>query len=475
MRRHVIPQLAAFVLTAPFAPAAAAAVDPDAPPEVLTSVVSVIDSGINPYHEEFRWDDEAAFEHPSTYLDGYPEDAIAVELSLDEPDYWTAVRKDCELWRSLENDQLYYFPGTRIIGGISFGVSDLIDCDEEEPPGGRVLDDHGHGTMTASRAAAASYGACGDCLVVAIQNPLSVNFLDPGSSAQPAIDSIRWAADNATWIDAQSNSWGPLVSGWEPTGMSGLVTSNPELVRAVEETAQAHLGFWASGNGAAFRGGVLGHPTVLSPHLTPSAISVGGMDSGQVNTWPGFPPHVVSDSCDSWAAEHRSTNASDEDVGGGTSAATPFVAGGAARILLAARAILDDTGTGVHDGVVAEGEPGLAASGPLADGVFTLAEWKEVVFKTATPRPERQHEDGAVCDSVLDAPYQTTPLQWSDVPEDAPAYVFIGYGAVDAPALGLAFEVLRGDQALPDRSAEDAYFAADHDTREMLFDVWGGP
>lgn len=283
---------------------------------------------------------------------------------------------------------------------------------------------------------------------------------------------IEWAADNSGWIDAQSNSWGPVVPAWEPTGAAGLFTANPTLVKAVEEVSSAHLAFWASGNGAAFRGGVVGHPTPLAAHFAPSAIIVGGHDSGYVNTWPGFPAHVVSDSCSSWAAYHNETRKSDETVGSGTSAATPFAAGGAVSILLEARSILGDDETGVHKGIVARGPRGKVKKGPLADGKFTLEEWREVAFKTATPRPEGQYQDGPPCDP---GPYAPTPIQWSQVPEDYPEYLHIGYGAVDSNALMLASKVLRGKKPMPDRSETDEFFARDRQLRETTYPIFSGP
>jgi len=445
-----------------------------AAPAGTDAVVAVVDTGINPYHKQFRDDSERAYQHPSTYIEGYPEDAIRFDLNLDDPDYWAAVRSDCEEWRQVENGKLYWFPGTKIIGGVSVGnIAGMGACTAQQPAGGKILDTGGHGTMTASRTAGNTYGACRECRVVAVQFPTSIPLINPASSTGPAVQAIRFAADNAAWIDAQSNSWGPFAPLWDPTGTAGLLTANPEIVRAVEETAQKHAAFWASGNGAAFRGGVAGHPTLLAPHMTPSAIIVGGMDSGYVNTWPGFPPHVISDSCDSWAAQHRTTTGENGSVGGGTSGATPFAAGGAARILMEARGILGDTRTGVEDDVVAEGPAGLVASGPLADGELTLAEWKDLVFKTATARPVRQFEDGNVCDQPLDAPYNTTPLKWASLPKDVPAVLYIGYGAVDDQSQRRAFQVLHAERDMPDRTVEDAYFTADKAAREVLLNVWG--
>jgi hypothetical protein len=437
------------------------------------AVVALIDTGINPYHATFRDGSERSLEHPSTYIPGYPADAIALPITLTEPNWVAAVKKDCELWKTVQPGQLYWFPGTKIVGAYSVAASVTPSCTTIATRGTEILDYGGHGTMTASRMGSVEYGACHECLIVSVQDPLTINLTNPSSDTPRVIKAIRWAADNASWIDAQSNSWGPFVPGWDPTGTSGLLMGNPALVRAVEEVSQKHAAYWASGNGALFRFGVLGHPTILAAHFAPSAIMVGGMDSGYVNTWPGFSPHVISDSCNSWAAHNDSTSDSAENVGGGTSGATPFAAGGAARLLMEARAILGDLGTGVENGIVAQGPPGLVPSGPLADGVFTVAEWKTVVFKTATRRPKRQYEDGSVCSGgVL---YDATPIKWEDIPDAYPEFVQIGYGAVDGDARRLGISVLRGTSAMPDRTLTDAYFALDAQARAALHQVFRLP
>jgi subtilisin family serine protease len=432
------------------------------------AVVALIDSGINPYHVTFRDSSPLAKKHPSTYIPGYPKDAEALRLTLDAPDLPAALKADCErVWQKVETGKLYWFPGTKIIGGITFQEKVGNPC--ALSGGGSIIDINGHGTMTASRATSFEFGACKECRVVSIQ------FSASALNTKDALDSITWAADNADWIDAQSNSWGPFAPLWEPTG-STLFTAGPQLVRAVEATAQKHLAFWASGNGAAFRGGGVGHPTVLSPHLTPSAIMVGGVDSGYVNTWPGFPGHVVSDSCNCWAAHNDSIDKSDEKVGSGTSSATPFAAGGAVYELFRARAILGETGTGVEDGVVARGPKGLVPSGPLADGEFTLEEWKRLVFVSATERPEAQYEDGPPCDAVDGTVlYMATPVRWMQVPEQYPEYLHIGYGAVDRPAMKLAVEIMMGKTEVPNRTDTDEFFAYDRQVRETTYGVLSRP
>ena len=451
--------------TAAVMPASASAAD---------AVVGLLDTGINPYHQVFRDTSARAYQYPGTYLPGYPADAQQLNLTLDAPNWKTAVKTDCALWRSLKPGQLYWIPGTRIVGAISFTPANTLKCSTGTLTGDSiVLDNQGHGTMTASRAASSAYGACRTCLIVSAQFPTTVDLADPGSSLPPALAGIEWLGKNSTWIDAESHSWGPLVFGsWEPTGQAGVVTGNPQLARDAEASAKKHLAFWASGNGLGGREGLLGvPPTEMAAQHSPSVIPVGGEDSGYVTLWSGLPPLVVSDVCASWGAISNSMDQSGDSVGSGTSAATPFAAGGSAQLLLEARTILGDPSTGVHDGVVAQGPAGLVPSGPLADGVLTLAEWKDLLLKTASPRPKGQFEDGPPCDTTA-APYNPEPVKWADVPAGFPEYLDIGYGAVDAEQRDLAYKVLRGEAPMPDRSQTDAFFAADGQARSGLHTVY---
>jgi hypothetical protein len=193
-----------------------------------------------------------------------------------------------------------------------------------------------------------------------------------------------------------------------------------------------------------------------------------------VNTWPGFPPHLAADSCSSWAAYPTEIEKSEENVGGGTSAATPFAAGGAVRILLEARTLLRDTSTGIDGGVVAQGPARGITKGPLADGKFTLEEWRRALYTTATPRPKGQHEDGPPC-GPLDTPYNATPIKWTDVPDGYPEYLHIGYGAIDSDSMKLSVDVLRGAKEMPDRAQTDQYFEQDAAARAALYEVWSKP
>ena len=424
-----------------------------------TAVIGIIDSGINPYHVVFRDDSPLAREHPSTYIPGFPRDAEALRITLDAKDYPTAVAADCKLWASVKPGELYWFPGTKIVGAITFDESSGFDCDDTNFTNGHIIDGVGHGTMVASRAAATGYGACPACRIVSIQG------FAPG---------VEWAARNADWIDVQSNSWGPIVPAWLPADDGLNLLGSPGFVRTVETAAKKHLSFWATGNGIGTRGGVLGHPTILDPRMTPSIVMVGGHDSGYVNTWPGFPPHLVADSCNSWAAYRDKIKESDDTVGSGTSSATPYAAGSAAQILLEARRLLGDTDTGIERGIAAQGSTNL--EGSLADGRLRLSELKELLFKTATPRPKGDRTDGSMCGPVEGLVlYSSTPVRWEDVPDGYPEYLHIGYGATDSAARQLAVDVLAGDKELPDRAATDRFFEADGVARSALHEVFRGP
>ncbi|MGI8407701.1 MAG: hypothetical protein ACR2L3_04250, partial [Actinomycetota bacterium] len=133
-----------------------------------------------------------------------------------------------------------------------------------------------------------------------------------------------------------------------------------------------------------------------------------------------------------------------------------------------------EEGTGVKEGVVARGPAGLVKSGPLADGEFTLVEWKRLVMVSATQRPEAQYEDGPPCEYAR-APYSATPVRWTDVPEQYPEYLHIGYGAVDRPAMALAAEILLGKMEMPDRTETDEFFEYDRQLREATYAVFSRP
>ncbi|MDQ3941436.1 MAG: S8 family peptidase, partial [Actinomycetota bacterium] len=211
--RGVVAALTAAALMVPLLPASASPVWLlDAPRRSdATAIVALIDTGINPYSIAFRDRSARAYNHPSTYIPGFPKDATALRLHLDVP-YEEAMKADAKTWALLRRGQLYWIPGTRIVGAISFGSGGTNCPVVSVPPANAlqtgcketvVLDDHGHGTMTASRAAGAPNSLAPTARIVMIEG------LGGGS--------VEWAAEQG-WIDVQSNSWLSLVPPPLPSG-----------------------------------------------------------------------------------------------------------------------------------------------------------------------------------------------------------------------------------------------------------------
>src|SRR5579884_2982972 len=116
-------------------------------------VIALVDTGINPYNVVFRDRSALAQRYPGSYLPGYPKNVPALRLTLDAPSYADALRADCDrVWKHVKVGQLYWIPGTKIVGAISFNPSLEVAC--AGMASSVILDSAGHGTMTASRAVA---------------------------------------------------------------------------------------------------------------------------------------------------------------------------------------------------------------------------------------------------------------------------------------------------------------------------------
>jgi hypothetical protein len=485
----VLPLRAAAVLTvvalALAAPAPAFAADPGAPP-LPKAVVAHIDTGINPYHEAFRDTGPLAYVHPSVYIPGYPADAPALRLTLDADTWQESFEADRAIWEDLRarrNEiagQVFWIPGTKIIAATHLGAGGVY-C-----PAGQdtlqpapyvvhncvdypILDDHGHGTMTASRMGGIGASQCPECRVVSIE----------GLGDR----SVKFAADLG-FVDVQTNSWGYLVP--HPVIWALDYAFELEIRKNLEEAAQRHLVYFGSGNGVGFFLGFATWPTQIAPTLVKGALWAGAHDNGKVTAWSGAPPHLVADGFKGLAAGNRSLSGVEATpFACCTSAASPYAASVGAKIVLEARRILRDGRVGVHDGVVAQGDPARApASGPLADGQLTLDELRVLVKHSAQARPAEGEHDGEVhwfgrlgTPQVL--PYGpgdnafcngcwTMPVNWTSIPADAPAYPLIGYGAANEFSLATARAVLRGGTTAPDRSDVDEFFEREGEVRDLI-------
>ena len=449
------------------------------PPPPGITVIALIDDGINPYNIAFRDRSALAQQHPSTYIPGYPRNAIALRLTLDVP-YDVAMRRDAKVWASIKPKTLYWIPGTKIVGAITFGAGGTNCPVVPIPPANAlnrtacvehpILDDYGHGTMTASRAAGTPHSLAPSARIVEIE----------GLGA----DSLNWASSRG-WIDVNSNSWvdlvPPPVNSVAPESLFG-----PSVSIAFENAVHRMFVLAASGNGTAFSQGLAPTPTYLLSTAPPGVVLVGGHDNGKWTLWAGAPPHVVADAYAGWAAISTSSTAIRPDpIACCTSAAAPYAAGGAAAIIREARILLHATGTGVHGGVIARGRAGLVKHGPLADGVFTLDELRQVFMETAEARPALGRDDGNIHwagdpRAPEPMPYgigsnpfcqlcTTTPVGWTQIPADAPAYPLIGYGAINERSLAFAVNVLRGRAPMPVRPQEDMAYDVDQALRMAIF------
>jgi hypothetical protein len=416
------------------------------------TVVGINDSGLNPYHLEFSADtypdpDVLALtnnfrRHPSDYIPGYPKDTPAIRMTLGKG-YFPA--EDADLWSlkdaahpyGLEFGKLYWIPGTKIIGATQPGPLSCSNC----ATGAHViLDDDGHGSGSSSVSVGNRYGYCPTCLIV----------IEKGLNADPA------AA--LPWVDIQSNSWGPLanVPLDLPTQLSG---GDPgRTTRLAVERGQTVL--FASGNGAANAFDV-----PISTYGTSNTgpdwnVVVGAIrrDNQRAIVGDGTPAHLSS-----WGDGNLpsacGTGTVSQCAFGGTSAATPYTAGVFGNVLTQVRRSIGDNNVGQRPGqVVAQGTP--TGTTYLADGKLTRAELREAVLKTAFPLNQDNAQSIPILPYPLTAPYQ------GDI-----NVVFEGYGAATPNSAKRAIDVLLGKMPLPNREAEDRWFAIDRQIRDS---IWGG-
>lgn len=445
-------------------------------------VAAVLDTGINPYHVQFRDNSALARRHPSTYIDGYPTNAEALNLTLDAPDYETAVLADCAQWQKVQLGKLYWIPGTRIVGAITFRGERPNPCVRGDLPW-RILDRQAHGTMVASRMAGATTSVCPECRIVAVQS-YDFDWIDTYKEelfVAESGDHSVWVA-NQSWIDLQSNSWGHLLHGY---------LTHPQERAKIVYVAERHPTFFAGGNGFYGSFGVAGHPAWWeNASGVESVIQVGAHDNGQPTMWSATMSHVVADGLATPVAANDSLDGFHPFMGGGTSGSTPFAAGVMARIVLESRRAVNDTGNGVRQGnlVVAAPSAKLPNTGPLKDGKLSMMETKLVYFHAANARPvEEQPFDGEkysqVCDPLTGrffheteafigphfcTVFLTAPLSWQQIPPQLPAYYFVGYGQVGGLTVTPAMSVVLGKMPLPSRPVEDDFFSLDATVRSLF-------
>lgn len=424
-----------------------------------TVVIAIVDSGINPYHDEFSKDTYPGGldldQDPADYLEGYPENAQALNRSLNTS-YSKAV--DADDWDGVEKETLYWIPGTKIVGAYDADAPTGTGSDDPTP----LLDDDGHGTGSASVAAGNALGSCEGCLLVVVEG----------------LQGYHWAIQQP-WIDIVSNSWARLANVGTPSGSTeaspaalfgfddGTESAN---LRAAVTRGQTVLFAAGNGNANLF---LTPQQTYTSPYTGPDwTITVGatwafdGTDNCDCSSEEGSaltsgkPVDVSSYAVGHIpAASHRSTDGHAQH--GGTSAATPRVAGVMGDTLLAARQALVDTTATTRDPVIAEGDPVIGPSGGmLTDGKLTRAELERAVELTA------QHSHS----TFVGARPVTPPTFLVPEPLLPAQFAAEGWGVVTERTGANATDVVLGEDPMPARPVDQAAADADEANREAL---WG--
>ena len=387
MRTVVRLLVLALVVAAGTVPARGAAVS-----RPVTTIAIVGDRGFNPLHVEFRTRDG----RDPAYPQGMPR-PVRVPLPRAE----TFDDAMAELAAGPLGDPvpgtLYAVSGTRLLVYATPGEEGVLGAG----------DDRLHGTAAASSAAGRATGTSPDSLIVFV----------PGTGAA----AYGWLAEQS-WIDVASTSVYTIPTTAQCAGAAEA--------RALH--SNGGLLFSSAGNLSDY------YEPLSTPNGLPEVVQVGGTDDAGRTWLPGHleeespflaagnvvRPYEVGARYSFPAADGNSLDGSQPF--GGTSGATPTVAGYAAELVAEARKLLRDRGSRSGD-VLSRRGTGVRppVRGPLTDGAFTRDELLDLLHRSATPAEVGPHR-----------------------------YLLEGFGAWDDRSHALALDVLRGRQELPDRSAD---------------------
>ena len=457
-------------------------------------VIAVIDSGFSPYHLDFRAsqtpqaktpgkaDDLPLDKAPHTWLKGFPKPkafdsygALRLTLPTDpKADMAALQEKDADAWDGIERstaEELHYswVPGTKVIGAMSFGSATP-----------RVYGTGGpeHGMGTSSVSVGNLNGSCPECLLV---------FLQAGAAAEYEA-ALSWAM-RQPWIDAVSNSYG--IS-------TGVVVrdrvyngSDVELMRQATERGQTV--FFSAGNGVT-NDFITPNPTLLSSQEGPDwIVTVGATDKDDVDYTGSGKPADIASIGGLYPSSYASATISGGGLFGGTSNATPVIAGTYGRALHLARQAMSGPSRLQGNGLVAAG--GRVACGrarpgcELGDGRLTRAELQNRLFQGATPTTGGFAGRRTVPASVLGLvpvppPVGGAPVPFVTTPPVADTRMASeGHGTyrgrIDGPAKWKAefdsrlWDVLRGKAPAPARpEGETEWMRVDSQCRQHIWGEW---
>ncbi len=308
-------------------------------------VIGIPDSGINPYHELYYRAELT--EHPSTYIEDYPADIPALELSVGGDDYDAMFEADKEVWEGIEEDQWYWIPQTAFVA---------VYCESSQSEDHRgdycILDDGNmHGTGTTSSAIT--------------ENPDALLAFKAGGSG------IGPFLDDGIPVDIFSVSWGTIAP--IPVELFGRDDVPLYVLAAGNDPRPTFSDAWAG---------------------DPRNIVVGGAyaadDTQEVLA--AHHPDVVSYFCRPTADTKTVSDLRDPYCG--TSFATPTVAGALSKVIYEIRSESGYTG-GIQGDFI----------DPIAN--VTVAELREAMNLTASYDPEPRYSNTG---SKLGTPAGGIPL-----------------------------------------------------------------
>lgn len=407
------------------------------------AVVAVIDTGANPYHEDFlrpERDWRARGDLP-----GYPERSHVLPLTLDAADQDSAIDADRALWDLTEPERLYDVPGTAFVGLIAFGAP---VGSPETPLSAPGFDEAGHGTAAAGMVAA----SCPQCLLVAVE----VGGATEGRQA------LKWA-ERQTWIDIIVYPARAGV-GFVGAGTHAADADSPYAwARPNAEAGQVVV--VAAGNGpmdATGTGEVAYLPTRDLSYSYWTAgpdwvltVGTAGSRTGSASTWHTYPVDVLGQGLDCDAPHPFSVK--ERVVFEGTSCSAPVVGGQIGSVLAATREAQLDGATGPRSGqrlVVPE----------RIDQVETTREDLVRAYLLTAGALSAETPPFAL-------PDPTDPKGWSQG-ESPASPLYAGWGVHDPTTLERTVAVLTGAEAPPEPTAEEAHwFPVDQRVRLGL---WGG-
>jgi hypothetical protein len=387
-------------------------VTPVVPPPAMTeggigdaTVIAVLDFGLNPYHFDFRGSmmpqhkdsdpgNDLPLDEPFTeWLPGAAGAPLSslerMDITLsDDPEEQSSSLADGDgnldklKTSTPEAINAVWFPGTKVIGAVDFLDEPNLFADGVGA----------HGVGTTSSSVGNLHGTCPECLLF---------FINLGETPEEIEGAIDWAM-RQPWIDGISNSYGLSLTPADRT----RVYDGSNVAQQAQASERGQTIFFSAGNGN--EGAFLSpNNTTFSSQEGPDwIVTVGAVsppeggyygpladtsdDDGESASYTGAgkPADIAgigSDYPTAYTAEKiGGTGASGF---GGTSNATPQVAGLYGRTLYMARKALRGPSRTQAAGVVASGEPvtcgALRPDCELDDGRLTASELRTRLFHGA--------------------------------------------------------------------------------------------